>query len=170
MQSELVRATGAVMNFIGVLNEELIKAGGHPAMIYFAQANHARPMMALLANTIVESKLWKIPRSLILKEVAESQPDLKYLEYDQKWSWGTYSHLASELTTFRFVREDCHTEEYDDSTISGIPSELAEQVRNSNDSEKVCVVTWEGKLYVVTNWEERVYIHLAPAEYFDLEN
>jgi hypothetical protein len=156
------------MNFIGVLNEELVKAGGHPAMIYFAQASHARPMMALLAKTIVESKLWKVPRSAIMLEIEQGQKDLEYLGFDKKWSWTAFSKLADDLTTIRFAKGE--NSGGSPNQPLGIPNDLIAQMEKSSDEEEVCVLKWQGKSYVVTHWFSYEFLHLAPAEYFDLDN
>jgi hypothetical protein len=177
MKSEMVSATGAVMNFITVLNQELNRAGGRPEMIYFSQLEHARPMMALIAKTIVKSKLWKIPYSLIEKEIKVSQEDSYYIEYDLIWSWVTFSNTAEGVTTLRFVSKE-RIKEVDeryraDYTV-GIPTDLYDDISHVFDrhtkAKTPCVILWEAKKYVVTYWDDREAIYLAPAENFDLEN
>lgn len=175
-QSELVRGAGVFINFFSVLTEELTAAGGQVEMLYFAQKEHARPMMKLLAKTIVESGLWKIPASIVLREIEETQKDTDYLQYDKIWSWTTFSSTAESLTTLRFVKNG--EASYHDSAQVGIPQAIAAKI-DSFLGDKIDslvgeltlppVISYEGKDYIITYYD-RDALYLAPAEYFDLEN
>jgi hypothetical protein len=170
--SQLISGTGVVLNFVTLLNEELVKAGGSPSMLYLSQLERGRPLVALLAKTIVESKLWRITKSEIVAEVIAGQDDHHYLEYDKQWSWSDYSKIVAKLTTIRFHSEsEVRGMTLSEGDIIGVPPELVKQIEDY-EGQGPCVVTWKGKPYIVTNWDATChhYLKLAPAEYFDLEN
>lgn len=147
------------LNFASILQEELDMAGGHPSMLYLAQKEHARPMMALLARTIIESGLWRVPRSMILEEVERGQKDKMYAAYDVKYSWYTCSKTAKELTTLKFTNGAL----YESGVQRGIPT--LEAYDQCGD-----IVEHDGHKYVVTYGGKGIdTLFLAPAEWFDLE-
>ncbi len=101
--SSVIQGAGMFLNLISVLSEEIVKAGGHPEMLYFAQREHARPLMREVAELIVKSNLWKIPRSWIEEQISKKCTDQDNLASDTKFGWTEASKLIDDLITHRFA-------------------------------------------------------------------
>ncbi len=165
--TEIVRGAGMFVNLVAVLAEEVVKAGGSVEMLYFTQKEGARPLMELLAKTIVESKLWRIPVSVIYEEIAGGCDDPTYYEANCKSCWYTYSTLVRSLTVLKFAD---NPKDYSGVTQAGIPQEIIDQ------NPRFCgdVVEFEGRKYAVVYFDDfhhhdRGAIFLTP-DCFDMDS